>query len=227
MGQLGIATCPCFDGANMNLRDSPNRVFVLFHRFATILIHGNLTGPPQCRERSPTSPNSPRARGPRGLRGPCGHPTQKHSKLQGPRFQQTTALNLRWRYNRMENGKTTRRRISRKPKATVFWCIYIAIHGHLLHLTTFTPGTLYNFYTRHLLHQTPSTPDTFYTRHLLHQTTFTTNNFYTRHPLHQKPFTPDTFYTKHLWHQTPFTPNKFYNKQLLHQAPFTIFIIIY
>ena len=81
----------------------------------------------------------------------------------------------------------TRRRISRKPKATVFWCIYIAIHGHLLHQTTFTPGTLYNFYTRHLLHQTPSTPDTCYTRQLLQQTAFTPGTLYTRNLLPAHP----------------------------------------
>ncbi len=101
----------------------------------------------------------------------------------------------------------TRRRISRKPKATVFLMHFIAIIGHLLHQTPFTP---YNVYNKQFLHQAPFTIflalDTFYTRHLLHQTIFSTNNFYTRHPLHQKPFTPDTFYTRHLLHQTPCPP---------------------
>ena len=91
----------------------------------------------------------------------------------------------------------TRCRISRRPKATVFWCISQS-HGHLLHQTTFTPGTLYNFYTRHLLHQAPSTPDTSYTKHLLHKTLFTPDNFYNKQLLHQAPFTPETFCTKQL-----------------------------
>ncbi len=43
-------------------------------------------------ERLPTSPNTPRAHA--GPAGPAGTP-QKPSKLQGPRFQQTTALYLK------------------------------------------------------------------------------------------------------------------------------------
>ena len=88
-----------------------------------------------------------------------------------------------YRILRITNGThnlKTRSRVSRKPKTTVFWCVYIAIHGQ------WTPFTPYNFCTRQLLQQTTFAPGTlcnFYTRHLLHQTIFTTNNFYTRHPL--------------------------------------------
>ena len=98
--------------------------------------------------------------------------------------------------NSRDNGfnirrQKNRRRISRKPKATVFGCIYITIHGHL--------------YTTQLLHQAPFT-------------IFTLDTFYTRHLLHQTPVTPHNFYNKQFLHQAPFTPDNFYNKQFLHQV---------
>ncbi len=131
-------------------------------------------------------------------------------------------------FTQSDQNKNTRRRISRKPTATVFWCIYIAIHGHrnfyttqFLQQTTFTPGTLC---TRNLLHQTPLTPNTFYTRQFLQQTIFTPGSLYkiaTRHFLNQTPFTTDNFYNKQFLHQAPFTPGTLYIRNLLHETPFT------
>ena len=196
----------------------------------------------------------------------CSRPTKVHiitSNLQAPvlnpgvkifglglesmKCEYATQAGAKQAGNRNLKGKKLKKLDAGYPKATVFWCIYIApwtpFTSHnfytrhplqLLHQTPVTPHNFYNnFYTRHPLHQKPFTPDTFYFWHQTpFTTTFTTNKFYTKHPLHQAPFTPepllhqttstlDTFYTRHLLHQTPFTPDKFYTKQRLQQTTFT------
>ena len=92
-----------------------------------------------------------------------------------------------------------------------------------LQQTTFTRGTLDNFYIRHLLHQAPSTPTphTLYTTQLLQPTVFAPGTLLTKNLLHQAPFTPDTFCTRQFLQQRTFTPRTPYTRHRLHQEPFT------
>lgn len=106
--------------------------------------------------------------------------------------------------------KRTRRRKSRKPKATAFRFIYITIHGRLSHQTTFTQATIHNF---------SFIPDTFHTTHPA-----TPYNFYNKQ-IFQEPFAPETFCTvdtKHFLHQAPCPPSTSVTlEHFLHHTSFT------